>query len=126
VVVVKAHYEHCSTSPACAVLTESRDQDCVKVIADYAGLLSTRENTKVVAPMKFELQTHPWCAANNMWPWVLCWGSKIPDSAFNSYRNRESSMIIGLTIGYQLYQPKLSYQLLTMLQNVRTATKILL
>ena len=29
----KAHYEHCSTSP---VLTEVRDQDVIKAIADYA------------------------------------------------------------------------------------------
>jgi len=45
----KAHYEHCSTLPASAVLTELRDWDCVKAIPDYAGLHSTSEETKVLA-----------------------------------------------------------------------------
>jgi len=48
----KAHYEHCSIPPACAVLIELRDRDYVKVIPDYAGLPST-------CPLKFELQTLP-------------------------------------------------------------------
>jgi len=39
----------CSTSPACAVLTELRDRDGIKAIADYAGLPSTSEETKVLA-----------------------------------------------------------------------------
>ena len=36
--------------PACAVLTELRNRDSVKAIADYAGLPSTCEETKVLAP----------------------------------------------------------------------------
>jgi len=31
----------CSTLPACAVLTELRDQEGIKVIANYDGLPST-------------------------------------------------------------------------------------
>ena len=49
----------CSTSPACAALTELRDWDGIKVITNYAGLPYTREETKVSCPLKFELQTHP-------------------------------------------------------------------
>jgi len=43
----------CSTLPACAVLTELRDRDSIKAIADhdYAGLPSTSEETKIVAPL---------------------------------------------------------------------------
>jgi len=41
----------CSTSPACAVLTELSDQDGIKVIADYARLSSTSKETKVLAPL---------------------------------------------------------------------------
>ena len=48
-----------STSPACAVLTELRDWGGIKAIADYAGFPSTREETKVLAPWSFELQTCP-------------------------------------------------------------------
>ena len=102
-VVVKAHYEHCSTSPACAVLTESRDQDCIKVIADYAGLSSTSEKAKVLAPIKFELQTRPEVQQIICSHGCFALGVMIPDSALAL---TESSMIIGLTIGYQLYQPK--------------------
>ena len=40
----------CSTWPACAVLTELRDWDGVKVITDYAGLPSTSEETMALAP----------------------------------------------------------------------------
>ena len=53
----------CSTLPACAVLTELRNWDTAKVIADYAGLPSTSEETKVLAPLipprSLELQTRP-------------------------------------------------------------------
>jgi len=41
----------CNTLPACAVLTELRDRDAIKVIADHAGLPSTSEETKVLAPL---------------------------------------------------------------------------
>jgi len=41
----------CSTSAACAVLTELRNQDSIKVIADYAELPSTSKETKVLAPL---------------------------------------------------------------------------
>jgi len=54
------HYEHCSTSPACVVLTELSDQVCVKVITNYAGLPSTSKWTNVLASLlllKFKL-TH--------------------------------------------------------------------
>ena len=57
----KAHYEHCSTSPACALLTEFSDWYCIKEIADYAGFPSTSEETSYLPPsfpLKFELQTH--------------------------------------------------------------------
>ena len=47
----KAHYEHCNTSPACAVLTELRDRNCVKAIVNYDGLPSTSKETKVLAPL---------------------------------------------------------------------------
>jgi len=40
----------CSTSPDCSVLAELRDWDGVKAIANYAGLRSTSEETKVLAP----------------------------------------------------------------------------
>jgi len=40
----------CSTWPACAVLTELRDPSGIKVITDYAGLPSTNEETKALAP----------------------------------------------------------------------------
>jgi len=46
----------CSTLPACAVLTELRNRDSIKAIADYAGLPSTHKETKVLAslmPLKF-------------------------------------------------------------------------
>jgi len=46
-----AHYEHCSTSPVYAVLTELRDRDCVKATADYAKIPSTSEETKVFSPL---------------------------------------------------------------------------
>ena len=41
----------CSTLPACAVLTELRDRDGVKVITDYTGLHSGSKETKVLAPL---------------------------------------------------------------------------
>jgi len=45
----------CSTSPVSAVPTELRDQDGIEVIADYAGLPSTSEETKFApsCPPKF-------------------------------------------------------------------------
>ena len=49
-VVVFHTMSTCSTLPGCAVLTELRTQDSGKAIADYAGLHSTSEETKVVAP----------------------------------------------------------------------------
>ena len=50
----------CSTSTACAVLTELRDQEGVKAITDYS-FYSTSEETKVLATLTPpELQTHPW------------------------------------------------------------------
>jgi len=55
----KAHYKHRSTSPACAVLTELRNRDGIKVVTNYAGLPYTREETKVSCPQKFQLQTRP-------------------------------------------------------------------
>ena len=47
----KAHYEHCSTLPACAVLTELRDGDCIKAITEYDALPSTSDESKVFAPL---------------------------------------------------------------------------
>ena len=49
-VVVFHTMSTCSTLPGCAVLTELRNQDSGKAIADYAGLHSTSEETKIVAP----------------------------------------------------------------------------
>ena len=49
-ILSKAQYEHVSTWPACAVLTELNDQEGVKAIADSAGLPSTSEETKVLDP----------------------------------------------------------------------------
>ena len=40
----------CSTSPDHAVLTELRDWDGVKVIANYAGLPFTCKETKALSP----------------------------------------------------------------------------
>ena len=44
------HAALCQPS-ACAMLTEVMNQDGIKVIADYAGLPSTSEETKVLAPL---------------------------------------------------------------------------
>ena len=41
----KAHYAHISTSPACAVLTELKDQDGVKAIANCAELQQRDKGT---------------------------------------------------------------------------------
>jgi len=49
-------------SSACAVLTELKNQDGIKTIADYAGLPSTSEETKVLAPLcclKFRTSNPP-------------------------------------------------------------------
>jgi len=40
----------CSTLSACTVLTELRDRDGDKAFTSYAGLPSTSEETKVLAP----------------------------------------------------------------------------
>ena len=48
----------CSTSPACAVLTKLRDWDGIKMIADYAGLPSTSEETKVLDPLMLPEVSH--------------------------------------------------------------------
>ena len=64
------HYEHCSTLPACAVLTELRDQDGVEAIADYAGLPST--TCPPHAPWSFELQTCPCMQQKKLWTASNC------------------------------------------------------
>ena len=51
VLLVKHTTNRSSTSPTSAVLTELRDWDGVKAIADYTGLPSTSEETKVLVPL---------------------------------------------------------------------------
>ena len=59
-VVVLYTMNMCNTSPTCAMLTELRDHNGIKVIADYVGLPSTSEETKVLAPLMYpQLQTRP-------------------------------------------------------------------
>jgi len=57
---VKHTMNTCSTSPACAVLTEVRDQDSIKTSPTMLGLPYTSKETKVPAPTSFELQTRLW------------------------------------------------------------------
>ena len=51
VLQVKHAMNTCSTSSASAVLTELRDRDGIKATTDYAGLPSTNEETKALAPL---------------------------------------------------------------------------
>ena len=46
-----AHYDACSTLPACALLTELRNWDGIKAIINYARLPSASEETKVFASL---------------------------------------------------------------------------
>jgi len=83
----KPHYEHMQHLASLCIADGVEDWDGIKVITDYAGLPSTNEETKALAPhdpWNFKLQTRPCWLSWNWVDWCLQYILVLIDNSVNA------------------------------------------